>query len=675
MTTKYRVSADIGGTFTDIVIEPSNAPVYVGKVATTPDNPARGVIEGIKELVPDLSDIEFFVHGTTVGLNAFLERKGERVVLVTTEGAGDSFTIARGCRQSLYSLQYKKPEQLVTRSDIHEVKGRLSWEGDELEPLDVADFDAIIEKVRNEKINAIAICFLHAYAYPQHEQQARNILEAALPGVSVSLSSEVASEWREYERASSAVMNAYVAPVVQRYLSSLQAEFRAMGMNETVHIMQSSGGVTSAENASKNPVFTLLSGPVGGTIAGTSLAGEKSGRKNLLCVDMGGTSFDLSVVIDGKANTTLETELQGLPLLMSIVDIQTIGTGGGSIAWLEQGAMRVGPQSAGSQPGPACYGRGGERPTVTDANLYLGRLGAQSLLKGAMSLDEEACNRAIETVAEQASMDPTAFAEGILSISNAAMADAMRTITVSEGLDPREFSLVAFGGAGPMAAVFLAAELDINEVIVPNFPGTFSAWGMLQTDLRQNFTRSYFRSQGAASLDELNSIYLELEENGKQALVEEGTSEEFISYQRSADMRYFGQEYTINVAIEPDESLESMYEDFHEAHNRRYGHANKAAPLEFVNLRVAAFGAINKYKGSSQKDGAQEDIVPGQREAVFSGEVHKTDIVLRDRLTMADSVEGPVIVEEQSATTIIPPGWTAALDETGCLIIRKGTQQ
>ena len=669
--TKYRVSADIGGTFTDIVIEPSDAPVFVGKVPTTPDNPARGVIQGIKELVPNLSDIEFFVHGTTVGLNAFLERKGERVLLLTTAGAGDSFTIARGCRQSLYSLQYKKPEQLVPRHDIHEIRGRLSWEGDELEPLNVADFDAVIEKVRNQGINAIAICFLHAYAYPQHEQQAHDILQAALPNVSISLSNKVASEWREYERASSAVMNAYVAPVVQRYLNSLQTELKNMGMPATVHIMQSSGGVTTADNASKNPVFTLLSGPVGGTIAGTSLA-ETSGRKNLLCVDMGGTSFDLSVVIDGKANTTMETELEGLPLLMSIIDIQTIGTGGGSIAWLEQDAMRVGPHSAGSQPGPACYGRGGEQPTVTDANLYLGRLGTQSLLKGAMSLDEEACKHAVESVAKQVGMESTAFAEGILSISNAAMADAMRTITVSEGLDPREFSLVAFGGAGPMAAVFLAAELDINEVIIPNFPGTFSAWGMLQTDLRQDFTHSYFRSQSAASLDELNNIYLELENSGKQALVDEGTSEKFISYQRSADMRYSGQEYTINVAIAPDASLDSMYDDFHEAHNRRYGHSSKAAPLEFVNLRVAAFGAINKYKDSSTKENTQQDITVGERDAIFSGEVHNTKVVLRENLTVNHSVEGPVIIEEQSATTIIPPGWSAAPDETGSLIIRRG---
>ncbi len=317
---RYRVSADIGGTFTDIVVEPSDGPVFVGKVATTPENPAGGVINGIKDLVPDLSEVDFFVHGTTVGLNAFLERKGERVLLIATAGSGDSYTIARGNRHSLYELRYEKPEQLVPRRDVHEVRGRLAWDGSELEPLNLPDFDPIIDKVRSEGINAIAVCLLHAYAYPEHELEARRVLGEALPDVSVSLSHEIAREWREYERASSAVMSAYVAPVVQRYLGSLQQQLRERDMAAEVHVMQSSGGVTSADSARKNPVFTLLSDPVGGTIAGTALS-ENTGRGNLLCVDMGCTSFDLSLVIDGHANTTLETELEGLPLLMSIVDI------------------------------------------------------------------------------------------------------------------------------------------------------------------------------------------------------------------------------------------------------------------------------------------------------------------------------------------------------------------
>ena len=670
--TEFRVSADIGGTFTDIVIEPSDGPVFVGKVPTTPSNPAEGVINGIRELVADLSDISFFVHGTTVGLNAFLERRGERVLLISTAGLGDSYTIARGNRHTLYELRYQKPGQLVPRSDVHEVRGRLAWDGRELEALNSEDFEPILSKVRDEGIKAVAVCFVHAYAYPQHEIQAREILADALPGVSISLSHEVAREWREYERASSAVMNAYVAPVVQRYLKSLQGELADLDMNATVHIMQSNGGVSTAETAQNNPVFTLLSGPVGGTIAGTALA-AKDDRKNLLCVDMGGTSFDLSLVIDGKANTTLETELEGLPLLMSIVDIETIGTGGGSIAWMENGAMRVGPHSAGSIPGPACYGRGGTEPTVTDANLFLGRLGEKSLLGGEMSLDLSAATRAIEKLAPEAGIEPVAFAEGMLSISNAAMADAMRTITISQGVDPREFALVAFGGAGPMAAVFLAEELGIDEVVIPKFPGTFSAWGMLQTDLRHDFTQSFFRAAEKVKSEDLESVLSSLESDGKSAIIAEGIEPSAISFLRSADMRYIGQEYTINVPIN-DTGTATTISAFHASHDRRYGHSSPGAPVEFVNLRVAALGALKKYSNAAE-DGGGEASQIGEREVIFAGDKISTPIVARDHLTTDFSANGPVIIEEQSATTVVPPGWSVAIDELGSIVVTKDTEQ
>jgi len=671
---KYRVSADIGGTFTDIVVEPSDGPVFVGKVATTPENPAGGVINGIKDLVPDLSEIDFFVHGTTVGLNAFLERKGERVLLITSAGVGDSYTIARGSRHSLYELRYTKPEQLVPRRDVHEVRGRLTWDGSVLEPLHATDLEPIIEKVRQEGINAIAVCLLHAYAYPDHELEVREVLSAALPEVSLSLSHEVAREWREYERASSAVMSAYVAPVVQRYLSSLQQQLLERGMAAQVHVMQSSGGVTTADNARKNPVFTLLSGPVGGTIAGTALSANTA-RQNLICVDMGGTSFDLSLVINGKANATLETELEGLPLLMSVVDIQTIGTGGGSVAWLENGAMRVGPHSAGAIPGPACYGLGGIEPTVTDANLFPGRLGAQSLLSGEISLDETAASQAIERLAHEADLEPTAFAEGILAISNAAMADAMRTITVSQGVDPRDFTLVAFGGAGPMASVFLAEELDIGEVLIPRFPGTFSAWGMLQTDLRHDFTQSFFRPVDSARQSELEAIFASLESEGKESVLKEGIAENDISYQRSADMRYTGQEYTINVLISAAIDLSTTKSDFHASYQLRYGHSNPAAPVEFVNLRVAALGAVNKFAQSNDLPGTDGEIAaPGARKTVFSGVEHKTSVLSRDSLCAGFSSAGPIIIEEHSATTVVPPDWLVEVDAQGNLLMRRGSQ-
>ena len=669
--TRYRVSADIGGTFTDLVVEPSDAAVFVDKVPTTPDNPARGVVEAVRRRIPDTSDVEFFVHGTTVGINAFLERKGERVLLITTQGHRDGYTIARGNRQALYELRYRKPKLLVPRRDVHEVRGRIAWDGRVIEPLNERDFDSIIDKAKSEGINAIAVCFLHAHTFPEHELEARRILNATLPGISVSLSHEVAKEWREYERASSAVMNAYVAPVVQRYLTSLEQQFTAMGMAAPVHVMQSSGGVISAATARKNPVFTLLSGPVGGTIAGTALAAH-GGRQNLLCVDMGGTSFDLSLVINGRAGKTLETELEGLPLLMSIVDIQTIGTGGGSIAWLDNGAMRVGPQSAGSIPGPACYGRGGVEPTVTDANLYLGRLGEKSLLGGEMTLDKAEAERAIERVASDAGLSPKAFAEGILAISNAAMADAMRTITVSQGVDPRDFTLVAFGGAGPMAASFLAEELDIGEVLVPCFPGTFSAWGMLQTDLRRDLTRSFYRPAHAVTVMELEAGYEALIDEGRVALAGEGVERGDMSHRRSADMRYVGQEYTINARVRTPIDLGSVIESFHKAHHRRYGHSSPSAPVEFVNLRIAALGKLKRYAQAVELPaGDGHDAIAGERQTVFDATPHATTIFLRPHLPASFQADGPVIVEEQSATTVVPPGWHVTVDPQGNLLLQR----
>ena len=667
----YRVSADIGGTFTDIVVEPSEGSVFVGKIATTQGHPARGVVDGLAGLITDLSDVSFFVHGTTVGLNAFLERKGERVLLLATAGHRGGYTIARGNRRSLYELRYRKPGLLVPRRDVHEVRGRLAWNGEVLEPLCEQDLEPVIEKARAEGITAIAVCFLHAFAFPEHEIAAGRILEAALPGVSISLSHAVAREWREYERASSAVMNAYIAPVVQRYLASLERELSTRRMSAAVHVMQSNGGIITASAARRNPIFTLLSGPVGGTIAGTALA-RRVGHGNLLCIDMGGTSFDLSLVIDGVAHTTRESELDGLPLLMSSIDIQTIGTGGGSIAWLEDGAVRVGPQSAGADPGPACYGNGGTDPTVTDANFYLNRLGAGSLLGGDMKLDRRACEKAIEQVAGQARLEPLAFSEGILAISNAAMADAMRTITVSQGLDPRDFILVAFGGAGPMAAASLAGELEIANVLIPRFPGTFSAWGMLQTDLRQDFARSFFHPARSVDEQTLETLFTQLEREGESAMAGEGVDLKDLSFQRSVDMRYVGQEYTINVEVPETLALDAIVDGFHAAYQRRYGHSSPNADVEFVNLRIAALGALDRHDEPGEPGASSEQAaVLGERQAVFHGRRHRTPIMWRDRLPGTFQCDGPVIIEEQSATTVVPPGWRAFPDTHGNLLLTK----
>lgn len=660
---------DIGGTFTDFVVaDRSQRRAFTGKALTTPADPAQGVLHGLRELIPDPAAIDFTVHGTTVGLNAFLERRGARVLLVTTAGLRDSYTIARGDRKELYALRYRKPERLVRRRDVVEVRERLGWDGSVLEPLHEEDLEPIARRVREEGFEAVAICFIHAYVNPAHELQAKEVLGRLLPGIPITLSHQVAREWREYERASSAVLNAYVAPRVAGYLSSLEREMGRLGVTATLHVMQSSGGVMTSRVARALPIQTLLSGPVGGTIGGTGLA-EATGRPNLLCVDMGGTSFDVSLIVDGRPSVSTETELQGLPVLMPLVDIHTIGAGGGSLAWLEAGALRVGPQSAGADPGPACYGRGGEEPTVTDANLFLGRLDPEYFLGGRMPLDVEAARAAVRRLAARVGLDDVALAEGILAIVNAKMADAMRTITVKQGIDPRDFTLVAFGGAGPMHAVWLAQELEIREVVVPWSPGTFSAWGMLHTDVRHDVTQTFYRPLAGLDADEVEQVYRGLEVQGAEALLAESLGPERHTFARSADMRYVGQEYSVNIPIGAGIDLAEIERTFHEAHRTRYGHSTPDAPCEFVNLRVAALGRLDRevYGFEPPADGQPAEVA--RRSAVFNREIREVAILRRDRLPVGARRAGPAIVEEETATTVIPPGWVAEVDRLGNLVI------
>ena len=666
---RYRVAMDIGGTFTDFVINDTQAGhAFTGKSLTTPTNQAQGVMSGLRELVTNAGDIDFMVHGTTVGINAFLERKGTRVLLVTTAGLRDSYSIARGDRKELYALQYRKPERLVPRRDVVEVRERLRWDGSVLEPLHETDFEPIVDLIRSQGIKAVALCFIHAYVNPVHELRGREILEQAFPGLSITLSHEVAREWREYERASSAVVNAYIAPIVEGYLSILERDMAGFGVKSTLHVMQSNGGVMTAAAARGMPIQTLLSGPVGGAIGGAALS-EALERRNLLCVDMGGTSFDMSLIVDGKPNVSTETELEGLPILMPLVDIHTIGAGGGSLAWLEAGALRVGPESAGADPGPACYGRGGTAPTVTDANLFLKHLDPAYFLGGRMRLDEAAAARAIQQMATQLGLADVTLAEGILAIVNAKMADAMRTITVKQGIDPRDYSLVAFGGAGPMHAVWLARELEITEVVVPWSPGTFSAWGMLQTDVRHDVSQTFYRPLRGLDVSSVAELYSLLEQQGGELLRAEEVKPEQISFMRTADMRYVGQEYSVNVAVDSAIDLAQVARSFHDAHRTRYGHSTPDAPVEFVNLRVAAIGRLERRAVPHRTPDANEEPVIGVRQAIFDGRPVETTILLRRRLTPGVAYSGPLVIDEDTATTVVPPGYRAEVDKLGNILI------
>jgi N-methylhydantoinase A len=663
---------DIGGTFTDFVVHNvQSGRDTIGKVLSTPADPAEGVVAGLRALVAEPAAIERIVHGTTVGLNAFLERRGARVLLITTQGFKDVYAIARGDRKKLYDLHYRKPAPLVPPHDVHTVRERVRWDGTVQTPLHPEDVAPIVAAIRAEGIAAVAVCLLHANVNPVHELEVRRLLHEAAPDVSVSLSHEVAREWREYERTSTVVLNAYIAPRTVGYLARLEEETAALGVPARLHVMQSNGGIMTATAARRLPIQTLLSGPVGGAIGGAAIGGEVD-RPNLLCVDMGGTSFDVSLVINGALTVSPETSLEGLPVLMSVVDIHTIGAGGGSVAWLEAGALRVGPRSAGAAPGPACYGRGGVEPTVTDANLLLGRLDPDYFLAGGMRLDVAAAERAMGTVATHLGLSNDALAEGILAIVNARMADAMRTLTIRRGIDPREFALLAFGGAGPMHAVALAEELDIAEVIVPVAPGAFSAMGMLRTDIRHDLSRTFYAPLTGTTPEEIEAVFAALEEQGRAVLADEQIPAGEMVFVRAADMRYAGQEYFINVPIPRDgplseEDIGELSERFHALYQMRYGHSTPGAPIETVNLRLAAVGVLPGRRASAAPGGGGE--AEGTRAVQFGGIAQPTTIFHRDRLPAGFAFAGPAIVEEETATTVLPPGWQGRVDGGGNLVL------
>lgn len=674
----YKVSMDIGGTFTDIVTYDTHAKRYrATKSSTTPGKLSRGVISGLESVIDDLSAIDFTVHGTTQGLNAFLERRGVGVLLLATDGVEDSYHIARGPRLELYNAQYRKPEPLIERRDVLGIPGRLAYDGSELVPLDEDAVRAAAQRVRGGGYGAVAVAYLFSYENPDHERRTREILLDELgPDFTVALSHESAKEWREYERTSSAVVEAYTGPVVRDYLSSLERELADRGVDAPLHIMQSSGGILTASSAREHPLQTLFSGPVGGAIGGAKLA-ETLGSDNLIGVDMGGTSFDVSLVIDGVPDVSTEAVLEGQPMLMSVVNIHTIGAGGGSVAWIEAGGLRVGPRSAGASPGPACYGGGGVEPTVTDANLVLGRVSAEGFAAGNMDLDIEAARTALASIGEPLGLGVVDIAEGICDVANTQMAQAIRTITISRGIEPRDFTLVAFGGAGPMHAVFLAKELGIPETVVPRFPGAFSAWGMLQGDVRKDFTQPYFHLDVDIDPGDMSSTLKRIEIEALASLESEGVPEERRVVQHSVDVRYQLQEFFLTVDLESAEEPlaedfgDRLAERFAKQYADRYGHANLGAPIEIVTLRTRVTGVIDSAEERVSERAGDYGIPHSTRPVVFDHETQDTMIIDRENLLAGHAFDGPAIVVEDTATTVVPPDFSVRVDENGALIIRN----
>ncbi len=675
---RLRVGVDIGGTFTDLVAfdEDSNTMV-IAKTPSVPGNYSAGVVSALDEVVDDYGDITQFINGTTAPLNAFLERKGARTALITTHGFGDIYVIRRSNRMRMYDLHYTHPEPLVPRHLTFEVKERLNARGEVVTPLDESELAGLVPKLRQAGVESVAICFLHSYANPEHERRAADFLRREAPDLFVSPSFEICREWREYERTSTTVINAYVSPILKKYLLELEDALKQGGLEQDIFLMQSNGGLIDARESASKALLTLMSGPVGACV-GSSVLSRQLGEDNLICIDMGGTSFEVSLVVGGKESVVLETFFEGFPIRAPMVDIHSIGAGGGSIAWSESGALRVGPRSAGAEPGPACYGRGGTEPTVTDANVVLGRIDPESFLGGRMKLDDGAARAAVANFAEQFGFSAEEMAEGILGVVNAKMANAIRTMTISKGIDPREFALIAFGGAGPMHAMLIAEELEIGRVIIPNVAGQFSAWGMLHADLRHDMSQPVNTRLADLDWDAVAAGYASMRASLSALLGDEGVPEEQMRFLRYLEMRYISQEYTLSVPVPEDARLDASAADafkkqFDELYLQNYGHTNPEEQAQVANIRLEARG-INELKDRDKpvqhvaETGGPPDT---RRPVVFSGKAADTPFVDRSRLQQGQTYAGPMIITELSCTTVVPPGWAVELDTRGNLLIQN----
>ena len=683
------IGVDVGGTFTDIVYcDLDSGQVAIHKVSTTPDDPSRGIVQGIAEICRDNGiasrDVDYVLHGTTTATNAVLEHKGARAGMLTNEGFRDIIHIARHQRAEHYSIMQELPWQnrpLVKRRHRKVVKGRVvPPHGEELEPLDEAGVLAAARSLKEEAVEAVAVCFLFSYLNPEHEERAKAILERELPGVFVVTSSSISPQFREYERFTTACLCAFIGPKMRGYVGRLQDTLRDAGLRSELRIMASNGGVATPAMVSEKPVVTLLSGLAAGVLGGAWI-GALSGRRKLVTFDIGGTSADIGIVVDGRFAETdaRSTSIAGFPLLLPMIDIHTIGAGGGSIAYVDHGgAFRVGPRSAGAVPGPAAYGRGGTEPTVTDANLVLGRLDKNDFLGGSMKLDEEAAHRAIEGLANSLGMNKLEAAEGVLTVINSNMANAIRSRTVQKGIDPREFALVAFGGAGPLHGVEVAAMLGFPEVIVPPYPGITSAMGLLTTDLKYDSIRTQFQVSSSVDLDRLNADIASMESQLQRQFAADHLKAASMSFIRDGDLRYVGQGYELKIPFPPGvigkKELAGIWTGFHEAHKREYGHFFADNPIEIVNVRVVGVGRMPKIDKLTAPQGstlAKARVRSGQCVFRIGGELRSFETMFyrRHLLPVGEVFAGPAVVLQKDSTTVIPPGCSAINDPAGNLIL------
>lgn len=682
-----RIASDIGGTFTDLVyLDERTGEVGLTKAPTTPAHFAEGVVDTLRKAQIDVSEASFFVHGSTVVINALTERKGAKTALLTTKGFRDVLEIGRANRPDLYNLYYIKPIPFVPRYLRLEAKGRMNFKGEELEPLNEEDVREAVAFCESEGVEAIAVCFLHSYANSAHEARCAELIRKLAPEILVTASYELTQEWREYERTNTAVLNSFVQPTVQKYLTSLENQLSELGMGQVYHIMQSNGGTATFKHGKLAPINAVESGPVAGVIGAAKL-GEIIGEPNVIAFDVGGTTAKTSLVKGGEPRITTEYKIEwrrdfaGYPILAPTIDIVEIGAGGGSIAWVDDaGALHIGPTSAGADPGPACYGKGGDQPTVTDANVMAGRINPDYFLGGEIDLDLDNMRLALQSIAERFHCSLEEAAIGIIRMADASMINAIKLVSVRRGHDPRDFVLVAFGGGGAMHAAALARELRVKKVVIPTEPGVFSAWGMLMTDLRQDLIRTSIRRTDQVLPSELTALFVEMEVQAGQDLMEQGVNESDIDFQRFADMRYKGQEHTVKVPISAGEvmavELQAINEQFHQLHEQAYSFRLET-PIELVNYHLTAFGTVKKAEMRKVAVGGNlKQAHKGERRVHFDDFGYcDTPIYERALLPMHIPIPGPVVIEEPTSTTIVFPDQFVCRDDYGFLHIEQTHQE
>lgn len=681
-----RVATDIGGTFTDLVAVDDQGKTILTKSHTTPPNFEEGVIKVIQKSGVCPQEIKDFIHGTTTIINALTERKGAKTALITTKGFRDVLEIARCNRPDLFNMVFAKPRPFIPRYLRKEVEERVSFDGKVVTPLNEEDIKAAVEYFKKEKVEAIAVCYINSYANDEHEKRTVELIRKLWPEVFVTSSIEVTKEWREYERTSTIALNSYVMPVASSYIDNLDRRLKEAGCHAKEYIMQSNGGTTTFEQAKQTPINMVESGPVAG-VYGSAILGKMIGERNIIAFDVGGTTAKCSLIDNGEVKVTTEYRIErtesyaGYPIMAPVVDIVEIGNGGGSIAWIDEaGSLKVGPQSAGAVPGPVAYGIGGTEPTTTDACLVTGRLSAENFDN---QVDMDAVRAAIqEKVGDAFGMDTDEAAMSILRVAEANMYNALKLISVRRGYDPRDFTMVAFGGGGPMHCAYLAKELNIRKVIVPIAAPVFSAWGMLMTDVRHDYIQTNIRRMNEVSAEELNDMWEGLLSQAQEQFEKEDIPKENIVCNYIADMRYMGQEHTVKVNVPPipwsEETKEEIIQRFHDTHEHFYTFRLTDTPTEIVNLHLVAYGRLTKpelAKIPPQEDPV-EDAKKEIRKVYFAEDGWMdTPVYLREKLGRGAVLDGPVIVEEAAASAVAAKGQRITVDDYGNLIIETEVQE